>query len=471
MARSSARIILVLIILFVSTVEPAAAQSGACPDYTTTLSPPPYGSYPSTTQFCASSANTNLVFNPDIPCGSGLEFDEPWSVVIYGADFIFVPPAAQTFPSGRAQLQFALTVDYLLPTVDRTPPSVTIRSYGSNDWYLDYYHWDAYDTYPYQIEVVDSDTVIYWYYTGYGAATSGGKVSIRMEQNGYFQLVVTGSSSLVQRYYASNIGVVDSSYYLPPTCSGFPMPTPTPTVGPTDTPTPDATPTTGPTPTDTPVPTDTPTPQTYPTAQGGTITPQPTITPYSPSTIQAPPTPTPWVVGTLPPLSPPQVNTPDVPVLPTLPGFDDIPVPGTQTVITVPVLSTAPALTGTFNLTGTRAAQLGTIQQWVTETNVIVTRWYVTSNESLGWLDPDSAAAGGISTTTGLAAELVTNVTAPISYVRALSVYMPTMWPYLVFVLLLVLWIFINLLVKFGVGIITEVIEAVRKLIELIPGM
>lgn len=466
MARRFTSLIILIVLFTLLAPSLALAQSGLCPDYTTTLNPPPVGSYPYSMAFCGPDSSVTIGYSANIPCGMGALVDDGiYPILLDAHSVIVVPPTAIT--NQTLEINFAATLESAVPFVSPGTAIIRVEVYDSAGFRSSFVDVDGNN---YTIANPASNSTTFYFGNPYCTTYScTGGLAVVVPTGGYirFQLIEPSPSSL-SKYWISQVivappGMAGGSI---PFCSGAP-PTITPTA--TNTPAPTATGTLTPTPTPTATITPTITPTPYPTAPGGTVTPWPTATPFVVSTIQAPPSATPWQIPTFPPFNPPPINPPTIPALPTFNSPSMPPAIGTPNwpTVTEPITGTFP-ITGPVTLTGTRAAHIEQIQGIVTSTGIIVTRWYTQTNEAIGWLDPD-ANTSGISTTSEIATGIATYITAPISYIRALHIYLPTLWPYLLIVFLLLLWIFVNLLIKYGLGIVAELIEAFRKLIELIP--
>jgi hypothetical protein len=110
------------------------------------------------------------------------------------------------------------------------------------------------------------------------------------------------------------------------------------------------------------------------------------------------------------------------------------------------------------------------ISGWEEDVSLVVTRWYTATFHSLGNLDTTVTTTTGISTPGEIANAMIGTIAQPISYFRGLVLYMPNTWPYIFLILLMLAWVLFNIIAKLSVGVIAEVLEILRKLVELIPG-
>jgi len=164
-----------------------------------------------------------------------------------------------------------------------------------------------------------------------------------------------------------------------------------------------------------------------------------------------------------------------------------VPAPGTPTrlsVVSMPTFGLAPLNWpglgefgtpepfGNIGLTpnGTAAAQGTVIAGWGDSGLAMVTRWYTSTNFAAGTFGTEITNTTGISTPVEIAVEMGSFVGEPFKYIRGVREYIPNMWPLVLFSLLVFLWVFFTIVVKWAVGVSATVAEVVRRIIELIPG-
>jgi hypothetical protein len=121
----------------------------------------------------------------------------------------------------------------------------------------------------------------------------------------------------------------------------------------------------------------------------------------------------------------------------------------------------------TPNATGNAVAT--DVADWTSNVGVVATRWYTSTNWGIGSLNTEITTTTGISSPAEIAGALAGSITTPISYAKAVAIYMPNLWPLIFFLLLATAWIFFILIAKFGVAIISDVINFLFKLIEALP--
>ncbi|RMH01285.1 MAG: hypothetical protein D6706_02080 [Chloroflexi bacterium] len=437
--------ILVSLLVLLAAPGQAIAQSGTCPDWTNALEPPPTGFYPASAKVCVGpdpSANVFIAYDSDLPCGAGVSAKPIFNTFLTGWEpIVFVPPATMPL-NGRADLGFLLYVDVSsFPAPDEI--IFRVRSYSATGDPL-----SVADLYIYNYPKI---TAVGGFVPAYDV-----KAEVDAETGGFFSITLESPGPLyISGYTISSLRVAPPGN-LPPHCLAAAVPTATPTAIPTATPTATGTTTPPPTATATTSPTTTPTP--WPTAPGGTITPLPTRTPYTPQELPPEPTITP-LPNVYMPL--PQMGTVTFPSV-TLPTISTPDLAGYSTPAPFDVGMTPDATT---------QAEISQIGGWISETQSTANQWLTSTNEALGWFSPHVTATTGISSPVEIADTMISFATQPVGYVRSLAVYMPNIWPYVLAVFLMLLWVFLNLLVKFGLAIVSEFLEVLRKVIELIPGM
>jgi hypothetical protein len=428
-----------IVIIILTLTRPAAAQNGACPDYTSALGPVPGGTHPGASAVCTSGNgdNTFVVSGPQYPCGGGIQIHagalDDWPSIQ------LAPPAAQPYPTGVARVRFQASPATYWGGQPSSDVLGVMRSYDSNGYHLQDMPFNLRD---YPSRVLDMGGIVYLV-----------EDLIFFEQGGYIEIHISDSNTwTIDDIFFFNWQIEDSAYPMPEVCNSSSWPTPTPTNSPTpsQTPTPTETPSITPTatttPTITPVPSDTPTQ--WPTSDGGGgETPAPTVTPYNPATVPAEPT------GTeLPPLQLPDVSLPSL----SVPSVPEVGTPS------APNIALTPNATTQANATA--------ISGWISDTEQMYSGWITSTKYGLSWLDPDGVGAtDGISTPVQIADQMVGTIAQPISAIRGLSVYIPNIWPYLFLIFLMLIWIFFNLLVRFGIAIVGTGAEILRRVWEAIP--
>lgn len=465
---------LIFLLLVVLLPHPARAQSGACPDETNGITTPT-GWYPGASATCVQSTafTINVAYGPDFPCGSAFElisdldsaFEDEW------LPLVIVPPAGMPFPSGQARIAFVFEpiarYGLFLTDVPFTNPVLfSVRSYNAAAQLIGSTTIATSSATPLYRTVSENSyynmpSVLY-----YEMQVTG----IVMAENGFLELQIVdppppgihAGLDYLSRWFVSSFRLGDSVTGIPPLCDipgALPTATPTYTGTPTATGTATATGTPTETATGTPPPSVTPSTTPPPTATG-TSTPPPSSTPtYWPTapggTMTPPPTPTAMVNPTVIVNSPTPYPASTVPaiVLPTLSWG------GYTTPFPIQVELTPDA---------TSQAYLGAVGTQVAQSSLLVTRWYTNTNQALGVMITGTT---GITTTTSTLAILVENISAPVRYVKTLEWLMPRSWPFILMVLISFAWITFITFWRYGRHTVATILETIRKLIEMIPGM
>ncbi len=459
-------ILVVLVGLGLLAARPAFSQMATCPDFTSTLAPPP-GNWPGTMALCIDPADdqTSIGYAPEAPCGGYVsvhkEYVDLLPPLVHPLLYI-TPPPNMTFPSGQAKLSFIFdsVATWGIQNSYDGNTQLRIESFSAGGSRIASSLINS-SSYP----LTTGDPIL-GYTSGHTHYFLIEDVELTAVQGGYLtiQPIATSSGGLItiRDYHFTSVRVNDREAFIPPLClvpgSDYtPSPTPTPTFTPTHTPSPTllpgstvtATPTATPTgtwnPTATPWPTGTATP--WPTSVGGTPSPHPSQTPIPLNTLPAGSTPTPFPVAQMPTLSLPSL---------TLPGVGDFTTPGSLGVALTP------------NATG--EARIAAIETEAAQTGLVVTRWHTATNQALGVLAVNVTHTSGISTPVQMADGLIRNLTLPISTLKSIQQYFPNLWWFILFLLITTGWIFFVLFVKFSIAIISEPAELLRRLIELIPG-
>lgn len=463
LARYRAYLVLVIItiIVFVAVAPPVAGQNGVCPDDTEQLQTPP-GTYPAGSSVCKPSGADNIStgFHGDAPCGGGVivSDDLPW-----GSDHPItriVPPAGQGYPNGKAKMSFIFTSFSVYGTRYEDEVNWRLESYGPTGIRLasttisSNSYTQVLGENPCEGYYICASNKALWYIVN--------EVELSAAQGGWFELKVSWPANYAQmpHYWYTSMQVWPADFPAPPLCSipGGELPTPTPTPGPTNTPQPTNTPE-GPTATNTPgpspTPTITPTATTPPTATGTayptqeppeeTWTPQATNTPQQLVTRPAEDTPTPFAMETMPAITLPGIQYPSVGGVPTARPFD---------------LDLTP--------NATNEARATEMASGVATVGAVATRWLTPSVEGIGYMSTTVTTTTGISSPVDIAELLVSDLTRPIAFIKFLGLYMPNTWPLILFVLLAAAWVFFNLIVKYGIAIVSESLEVLRKIVDLV---
>lgn len=465
-ARKRAALWLALLLaglLLAVAQRPAAAQTTICGDDLVPLQAPP-GTYPSTTSFCGvDDGRLSNGYGGDMPCGGAILGYSTWPIGT-GEDYIItmIPPTNQLFPSGQAKISF-LWAGFSTITglgINEPDTSWTIRTFSSAGQQIAATQIRADDP-SVDIHIGNNPCgdagwfcvgPAYWYYV---------TVTLAMpNQYGYVHVQASG------RYKSmfTSFRVGDAAGGAPGMCDvpGAPTPTPEPSA------TPDGTATNTPTATLTSTPTETPTgtPPTptltgTPTATDFSTAPPPDET-WTPRPTQPAPTSTPIILVTVPAQATP---TPfgNATMPPLILATADLPEPGLIFPTPPPITVDGTPISNTVNV--------GDISTRTAEMMIIVTRWYTTTEQAFTWIDPTITTTTGISSPVQIAAMMAESVAAPISWIRAIQYMMPNAWPMVLAALLSLAWMVFIIIAKFAIAVIAEVIEVIRKLIELIPGM
>lgn len=441
MVKQIALIALIIIIIGIGVAH-VNAQSGVCPDNTNEIQIPP-GTYPGGTQPCTEdSARQYLRIDADAPCGGGIQ-DDDTSILNGHLPIYMVYISPQQFPSGQARLRFIFTgwnaAGYSYLATNNDPISWQVDSFNPARQNID-------------TVVVSHTAGTHIQGTNFCAPDaiicSGPGHYYQMEivfdavQNGYATLLVSSPPHIsMPDYFYTSFQITDSSQPLPDHCQipGAPTPTPSPTS--TNTPGPTSTPTHTPTldPSQTPDPTNTPGPPTNTPQHTPTNTP--TLYPSQP-----PPsiTYTPHATGTIPPL-----NTMPAEATPTPWGAYIIP---TISWPTIPSSQGQPTPAGFGDLTAL-GDEIATIEAGL-ETDIDTTLTETT----------------GIAAPTAIAAFITTNLSEPISYLKAVGFYLPNLWIYIAAFMLMAAWIVFNVFAKYMSGLVKVIYDLLKTLLDTILG-
>lgn len=103
--------------------------------------------------------------------------------------------------------------------------------------------------------------------------------------------------------------------------------------------------------------------------------------------------------------------------------------------------------------------------------NTINNAWQPAISNMDDWADPNSTAATGNVAPVETALEMAHNIGRPVAYLKAVSEYMPNAGPYIAYLLMLVGFVAFNVMSKFFLSLSARIIEIIRRILELIPGM
>jgi hypothetical protein len=453
MARHIARLIIVLLVFVMLLVRPpsAWAQNPNCPGGSQQFWPLPASTYPYNTTICgnvgADFADYYLSASDQLPCDSQLKIVPNWSGALLNehATTAVFPPVSQSFPSGGIRLRFQATYNgylynqsefrFSIATFNGSGQRLAITEFLSLNFPQTLTEWNDY--------ITEFD------------------ITMAFEQGGYWTLTpVYPPAWALHSMYIMSVQMFDATpgYPLPHMCQvpGIPIPPDTPTPSPTPSPSPTFTPSPSPTGTWNPTATNTPqntptpsrTPQTFPTnTPGFGFTPLPSKTPIPPVIVPGENTPTPMPAPDMPGLSLPNISFPGAPQF--LPP-------------------SSPAAVG-LTPDATTQARIDDTTEWINEIGIVTTRWYTSTAFSSETLMITSTT--GISTPIEIATDLAINITWPIRMAKATQIYVPNLWPFVLFILVAAGWVFFNLSAKFAIAILAEILELLRKLYHMIPGL
>lgn len=458
MARHTPYLIIFgFLVAFVASIAPAVqAVPSLCPDGYTELGPVLPGFFNESRHCIIDGASNQHTVNSDptaIPCNDA--YLETKSITSGSFDRRVVTVPQGLIPEGQRFMRFSYEASFINAFGSyMADPDVTstVRSYDTLGSLID-------------SDVIDQGLVqsignLWGFRSHNGFPWFAFVHPIVVQDGGYIEIEIDAQLLLGPRQFQfagarfDNLDVPLNQARCQP--YQFPVsPNPTPTV--TNTPLPTLTNTPGPTPTPPPggstatatattIPSLTPTvtPSPLPTGVGGTVTPLPTNTAiFDFVTVPAYPTGTPIPISTLPTVVFSNISTPDVS------GFGAITV----------TLNFSPSVE-TVDLAAT-------IESIGGESSIIATRWFTQTEVALSFLSVTNTT--GISTAVELKDEIVANIATPFVWVRIIQVYMPNTWPIISFLLLAMGWIIFNLLAKYAIGIVSEVLEVLRRIWEMIP--
>ncbi len=447
MARFAVVLMIVTVVLATIGINLAAAQS--CPLSTTESMGRPAGTWPISLTMCRSIEDrTRLVPYTDdgLMCGQQARFQN----LLYGAaqvyrPYLYIVPAADL--TDRTRIRFYVHNDPMAIGSDLPDDTyVWVRYYASNalQHSMDYMiqpPGSNVSAYPMVYEnILSYDYTLYLVELDVSTVDGTGYFVIYFELPG-------GVGGTTDKYYVSSVQVGDYYSYMPATCGMFneiwpeaPPPPATWTPNPAHSPTPNGTPAPGYTPAASRTP--------GPTAPAATYPPVATVGAITWPTTQAEATPTPWPTYHINPLSLSDLNFPDVPAMTPI----DMGIP------TSPAGATQPAPT----------VVSGEPAQVVTAIAEVRDEWYE------DWRTSQLAArvytdTTGVGAPDALVSAISEDVGRPVSYAKALSVYMPNSAPYMAVLFALAGVVLFSTIAKPMIGVTKVLFELVRRLWEAIP--
>ena len=192
-------------------------------------------------------------------------------------------------------------------------------------------------------------------------------------------------------------------------------------------------------------PTHSPTPSR--TAQSTAVhTPVPnaTATGVGLSTIPAETVPTAWSTGSAPSVSIPTIN------IPNLDG-----------------LSTPQPISVQLTPNATTSARNEAIATSMGHSGLVLTRWYTASNTFS--FDTSITTTTGIASPATIADSTIRNMSLPITYLKSVSLYMPSTWRLVLALLMAFIWMVFVTITKFFIAVIADNVEIIRRIYEAIP--
>lgn len=445
MARSSTYLIAAGLLCLLFLAAPAWAQNGSCPDYTNAIGAP-FGFYPPMLVCDDGSFDSELIIDESMPCGVGVR--TRWAFIGEQPGFYVIFPPNQSLPSGWANIDFYGAALNIARQRTNTTFFVTIESYNASNIKID--SLTAHSSSADFIVLPNGDRLFKF---PRGPLT----LSLQVAPGGYLYIRADKDEGYFTSFWeVYGMRVYDSAGMAPPLCSipGHQTPTPAPTLTPSITPTPSETPFGASSPTPSLTPTTTRTPSATPTIHSF-----PTVTPFT-VTPTAWPTPTPQPLYTMPPRSTPtEIPLAEMPAL-TMPTLE---FPG------VGGVSTAAAIEITLEPNATNEAVIDAVATQSAETMAMVTRWYTTTQAALGYTDTGLTTTTTVSTPIQIASELTANLSWPIRFIRSGSIYLPNLWPFLLFLILAVIWIFFVVISKWAVAIVAETLDIIRRIKQMLP--
>jgi len=433
-----------MLVMVAITSATARAQNGTCPGYTSPIGNAS-GTWPSTAVACrpvdpVENTTYALPTLGGYPCGQAYGVHTVYSIleITTGTDggFFYITPPVWSTDYLRVRFYLTDRLD-LLPGVivnrDIGPATVTINSYTSTGSFVAAK--SMYITNDSNVQQIEVPAQYQWSsYTLYLvdttiAASAGGWLRVQLQ---------TAEPAGVIDWALSSVQVGKLSDYdqFPAMCAipgvGSPA-TPTPNWTPTPAGTPYATPTAG---------VGTP----YPTAPAGTAYPTTTPAPVVFPTAQGEATPTPWQVYTMPSISFPSVNFPDIPPAQVIDMGIATQEAGGGPVPTLASSDPSDTVTRIYAIRDDWAAAVATSQ-------------------AAASVDTDT----GVGSPAALAGVVTENIGRPISYIKALGVYMPNAAPFVGALILMAAWVVFNVTAKPMIGVGKVVLELIRRLWEAIP--
>lgn len=436
--RYTALVLIALLAILLSPATPARAQDGACPPGSYKIGTPE-GTWPTLTIMCTYNVGVVSVVstNPETwPCSQHVLHKNLHPITGTPQHWIVVVPYEHTFLGQRARIEFLVFTKSTLPQV--FPPGHEI-----DDVEIIISHHNRNGQFYSQIRSPLSKyrKINTFWLDGLGVRRFYPVYIVEEHvpatpHGGYFMIKLDyGESGVLDTdhdWALSSLHVGSENYTFPEHClipnanlpgaPPTPSPQPTPTLLPTWTPNPGATAT--PVPQTTPEATAPPDATAYPT-----WTPSPVFFP----TTQAETTPTPWAPV----------------VLPTV----DWPTPRPTEIWASGDGGDGSAGDGLADLVA-----------------AINNDWQPAIDSTDDWADPHSDSTGTVAPVI-VAMEMAQNISKPISYVKSIGYFMPNLAPYVTYLLMLASIIVFSILSKFSLSLAARILEIIRRILELIPGM
>lgn len=430
-------LIVLAALLLLGRVGDVAAQSGACPPGTETVTTP-HGTYPGGSTVCLiaremeAGANVYNDYLDKYPCEQQIEYPGSVDLLVSLSRTFYIVPPVDVSLNAQARVRFMAMFGFLF-----SPP--TAGDFDHFYFVLDYFdpagvrrntesHFVS--EYPVVTTYDDSNLVSVYYdvflidevITTSPDAAGGGyiRVTFPAVPDTLFG-VNTGQGPM--RIGSIQASSTDSNFpdyctyrYLPPWPTSTPWPTPTQT--PTGTYTP---------------PTATSTPIAYPTSAGGTVTPWPTPTTGALvfPTVQSESTPTPWPAYSIPPVVWPTAG-------PTI-------------------------MAGAIPTLDTSGLNLGGLA------DDIESDWADVLAASESGLDTTITATTGIAAPDTIATEITDGISKPIAYAKTIGVYAPNVAGFISRFMYLAVWVVFSRNARFFLSIAVKLFELVRRVWEMIP--
>lgn len=448
--------------VIVATLSPALAQAYSCPPGTHHLTTPT-STYPAESIICSTSGSSftrsvnfypcdqEIVVQNHVVYGAGPGGSAPWGPKIYIAPppsvymsqvskirmYMYSTQNASLFPPGPIAGEdlggFAEVTSYNLDGIQHD--QVVVNFDDMQEIETGYIQLGL--TYYYRLFLLDVNIENREAYSNL--------YSVRFKFN-------PGAVYWIDAHIITSVQISPMDYPIPEMCQapGTNLPTSTPnwTPPPTRTPIPSTTPF----PTWTPNLTPSPTYWPLPTAPGGTSLPTMTLAPPVIITVPAESTPTPFAPASLPTLSFPSV--------PTYAGAT----PWSTAVIPTIAFPTIEAA-DTPEIPDNEPPDIGPLLE------LLDSDWISDSTSIVSMLDPSVTDTTVISSPNQIVTVMTSGVGLPVSYIKAVNLYMPNTWPYILAGFGFVLWFMFNIIARFILTNLGKILDIVRRVIELIPGL